>query len=167
MQRKVVYGFSSIFFGLPLDNKDIGLAELQACKKVLNMMLMTSVIATETEGRNGAMWEWDTLQIIFMLPLVIIWITISQIFSYLMMNLKLCQSLRQHWEDKKYTVFGFTEPLIALEDFRINYTKYDLVICDLRMPSLNGFEFIKNIRQIKSEIKVLLMTASAVEDDSK
>jgi CheY-like chemotaxis protein len=67
---------------------------------------------------------------------------------------------------QKYAVFGFTEPLIALEDFRINHTKYDLVICDLRMPGLNGFEFTNNIRQIKPEIKVILMTAFAVKDDS-
>ena len=68
-------------------------------------------------------------------------------------------------EREKYSVFGFTEPLTALEHFNTNYINYGLVISDLRMPAMNGFDFIKGVRQIKSEIKVLLMTAFAVEDD--
>ena len=30
---------------------------------------------------------------------------------------------------------------------------------------MNGFDFIEGVRQIKSEVKVLLMTAFAVEED--
>jgi response regulator RpfG family c-di-GMP phosphodiesterase len=36
---------------------------------------------------------------------------------------------------------------------------YDLVISDLRMPKMNGFEFIKIVKKIKPEVKVFLMTA--------
>ena len=68
-------------------------------------------------------------------------------------------------EGEKYSVFGFTEPLTALEHFNTNYINYGLVISDLRMPAMNGFDFIKSVRQIKSEVKVLLMTAFAVEED--
>ena len=68
-------------------------------------------------------------------------------------------------EREKYSVFGFTEPLMALEHFNTNSINYDLVISDLRMPVMNGFDFIKGARQIKSEVKVLLMTAFAVEED--
>ena len=68
-------------------------------------------------------------------------------------------------ERKKYSVFGFTEPLIALEHFNINSINYGLVISDLRMPDMNGFDF-KGVRQIKSEIKILLMTAFVAQDDS-
>lgn len=68
-------------------------------------------------------------------------------------------------ENQKYSVFGFTEPPIALEHFRSSYAFYGLVITDLRMPIMNGFDFIKSIRQIKSEVKVLLMTAFEPNDD--
>ena len=37
-------------------------------------------------------------------------------------------------EREKYSVFGFTEPLMALEHFNTNSINYDLVISDLRMP---------------------------------
>ena len=68
-------------------------------------------------------------------------------------------------ENQKYSVFGFTKPPIALEHFRSNYAFYGLVITDLRMPIMNGFDFIKSIRQIKSEVKVLLMTAFEINND--
>jgi response regulator RpfG family c-di-GMP phosphodiesterase len=61
-------------------------------------------------------------------------------------------------------VFGFTEPALALEHFRINSKKYGLVISDLRMPEINGYEFIKKIKEIKPEVKVFFMTAFEIND---
>jgi CheY-like chemotaxis protein len=55
--------------------------------------------------------------------------------------------------------------MISLEHSRINCTKYGLVISDIRMPAMNGFDFVKNMRQIKPGIKVLLVSAFAVEED--
>jgi DNA-binding response OmpR family regulator len=45
-----------------------------------------------------------------------------------------------------FEVFGFTDPLLALEHFQINSRKYGLVISDLRMPGMNGYEFLKSQR---------------------
>ena len=56
-------------------------------------------------------------------------------------------------------VFGFTDPNLALEHFRINCKDYILVVSDIRMPGMNGFEFVRNIREIKPDVKILLMTA--------
>src|ERR687885_1580664 len=56
-------------------------------------------------------------------------------------------------------VFGFTDPNLALEHFRINCKDYALVISDIRMPAMNGFEFIRKIREVSPTIKVLLMSA--------
>jgi DNA-binding NtrC family response regulator len=56
-------------------------------------------------------------------------------------------------------VFGFTDPTLALEHFRINFKDYALVISDIRMPTMNGFEFIQKIKEIRPAIKVLLMSA--------
>lgn len=60
----------------------------------------------------------------------------------------------------------FEEPLIALEEFRKNYNDYSLVISDIRMPGLNGFEFTEYINKIKPEIKVILMSAFDINDDN-
>ena len=61
-------------------------------------------------------------------------------------------------------VFGFTKPLLALEHFKINHKDYCLVIADIRMPEMNGFEFARSVSQMKPEIKVLLMTAFDIND---
>lgn len=44
-------------------------------------------------------------------------------------------------------VFGFTDPNLALEHFRINCKDYALIISDIRMPTMNGFEFVRKIRE--------------------
>jgi DNA-binding NtrC family response regulator len=62
-------------------------------------------------------------------------------------------------------VFAFTDAGLALEHFRLNHQTYSLVISDIRMPNMNGYEFIKNICTIKPEINVLLMTAFDVNED--
>jgi len=39
------------------------------------------------------------------------------------------------------------------------------VISDLRMPGLNGMEFIKNIKDANRFVRTILMTAFAIKDD--
>ena len=72
--------------------------------------------------------------------------------------------LRQGLEKQGFRVFGFTEPGLALEHFRINSKQYRLVISDLRMPQINGYEFIKRVKEIKPEVKVFFMTAFEIND---
>lgn len=44
------------------------------------------------------------------------------------------------------SLFIFTDPIIALEHFKINSSSYGLVIADLRMPVINGLQLLKTIR---------------------
>jgi DNA-binding response OmpR family regulator len=67
-------------------------------------------------------------------------------------------------QKKNYSVFAFTDPHLALEHFKINSSKYEIVISDLRMPSMNGIEFLENIKAIRSDIKIFLMTAFEIDD---
>ena len=69
-------------------------------------------------------------------------------------------SLQKHG----YQVFGFTDPLLALEHFMINSKDYSLVISDVRMPTMNGFEFIKKVREMLPSIKIFLMSAFDIDD---
>ena len=75
-------------------------------------------------------------------------------------NNMLKMSLQKHG----YNVFGFTDPLLALEHFKTNLSNYSLVISDLRMPIMNGFEFVKQVKKMNPKIKVLLMTAFEIND---
>jgi response regulator RpfG family c-di-GMP phosphodiesterase len=38
------------------------------------------------------------------------------------------------------------------------------VISDLRMPVMNGYEFIKKIKELKPQVKVFFMTAFEIDD---
>jgi DNA-binding NtrC family response regulator len=47
----------------------------------------------------------------------------------------------------------------ALNEFEQNHAYYKLVISDVRMSPMSGIEFIKKLREIDANIKVILMTA--------
>ena len=61
-------------------------------------------------------------------------------------------------------VYAFTRPLLALEHFKLNYDNCAIVLSDIRMPGMTGFEFIKRIKQINPTTKVLLMSAFEIDD---
>lgn len=61
-------------------------------------------------------------------------------------------------------VYGFTDPLLALEHFKTNARKYCLVISDIRMPQMNGYEFIKEVKKVKPKVKVFFITAFEIND---
>ncbi len=54
---------------------------------------------------------------------------------------------------------GFTSPQTALEHFKEHSSLYVLVISDLKMPKMTGFQFIEEVTKVKPEIKVMVMTA--------
>jgi two-component system response regulator (stage 0 sporulation protein F) len=65
---------------------------------------------------------------------------------------------------KGISIFAFTNPLMALEHFTINKEQYVLVISDLRMPSLNGLELVKKIKDLNPLSRTILMTAFEIDD---
>ena len=60
-------------------------------------------------------------------------------------------------EMNDFEVDAYNDPLLALSNFKQN--AYDLVILDIRMPVINGFELYKEIRKVDDKVKVCFMTA--------
>src|SRR5579884_3636769 len=58
-----------------------------------------------------------------------------------------------------YSVFGFTDPLLALEHFKANSANYALIVTDVRMPAMNGIEFVKEIRKVNQAVTIIIMSA--------
>lgn len=67
-------------------------------------------------------------------------------------------------EDKGFHVFGFTDPVLALNHFQINSEQYELVISDIRMPVMNGYEFIRRVKEMKPRVKVFIISAFEIDD---
>jgi DNA-binding NtrC family response regulator len=56
-----------------------------------------------------------------------------------------------------FEVDGFTDPRHALSSFKPG--KYDLVILDIRMPQMDGFELYKKIKLLDKNVDICFLTA--------
>jgi DNA-binding response OmpR family regulator len=61
-------------------------------------------------------------------------------------------------EGGDFDVDAFTDPLFALKGFKPNF--YDLVLIDIVMPELDGFELYERLKKIDPDVKVCFLTAS-------
>ncbi|HJT49216.1 MAG TPA: response regulator [Nitrososphaeraceae archaeon] len=52
-------------------------------------------------------------------------------------------------EGRKTT--AFTDPFMALEYFKINCKDCSLIMSDIRMPGMNGYELIRKAKEIKNK----------------
>src|SRR5918911_1187222 len=74
--------------------------------------------------------------------------------------------IKHSLQTQGFVVYVFTNPLLALDHFQLNYQNYDLVISDTRMPSMTGVEFARKVRKINPSIKILLMSAFDTDNES-
>ena len=58
-----------------------------------------------------------------------------------------------------YSTYGFVNPSAALEHFRPNPTRYQVIISDVRMPGMSGFELAREVRRINQDVRIILMTS--------
>jgi DNA-binding response OmpR family regulator len=67
-------------------------------------------------------------------------------------------------ERQGFHVIGFTEPLLALDHFQKNSDRYWLIVSDIMMPSIDGIQFIKRVKEVKPDVKVFFMSAFLTDD---
>ena len=72
--------------------------------------------------------------------------------------------IKQVLQKQGFTTYAFTDPLLALEHLKTNSKSYGLVLVDIRMPAMNGFELVKKIKSMHPTIKILLMSAFEFND---
>ena len=69
-------------------------------------------------------------------------------------------------EEHDYDVTSFTDPYFAMNYIRnISNFKNLLIILDIRMKNLNGFQFHQQIKAIDPTIKILFVTALDILDE--
>jgi CheY-like chemotaxis protein len=71
---------------------------------------------------------------------------------------------RHHYHDSSYKtrfeVYPYNDPLLALSQFKPNF--YDLLLTDIYMPRMSGFELCQKILDLDLNLKVCLMSAAEI-----
>ena len=72
--------------------------------------------------------------------------------------------IKQSLEINGFQVHTFTDALSALEYFNLNPKAHHVVISDIRMPGMNGYEFVKQVKKLNPKVKIILMSAFEIKD---
>ena len=72
-----------------------------------------------------------------------------------------CITLRKIFEQNGFIADSFIEPILALENFKAGL--YDLLLLDIKMSQMGGFELHKEMKKIDKEVKVCFLTATEMD----
>jgi DNA-binding response OmpR family regulator len=67
-------------------------------------------------------------------------------------------ALKVGLEDGGFDVDTFTDPSLALKSFKPNF--YDLVLIDIVMADIDGFELYERLKKMDPDVNVCFLTAS-------
>ncbi len=76
-------------------------------------------------------------------------------------NTGLCKTMSFVLDHKGYDVATAKDGLEAIE--RVKERPFDMIFMDIKMPYMNGVEAYKNIKKMRPDSLVVMMTAYAVE----
>lgn len=76
----------------------------------------------------------------------------------------ICDLLLKELTDKFYIVDAANDGAEAIE--RAKEVAYDVVICDIKMPRMDGLEVLEHIKRYHPETEVIMMTAYATVEDA-
>jgi DNA-binding response OmpR family regulator len=66
--------------------------------------------------------------------------------------------------DKRIEVYTYNDPLAALSEFRPHF--YDLLLIDINLPNMNGFELCEKMLIIDINVRVCFMTSGEVNREA-
>jgi DNA-binding response OmpR family regulator len=72
----------------------------------------------------------------------------------------ICVTLREILMDNGFAVDSFTDPHLALNSFEAGL--YDLLLLDVKMPEMDGFQLYQEVKRIDDRIKACFLTAADV-----
>ena len=66
--------------------------------------------------------------------------------------------------NKRIEVYTSNNPVLALSEFKPHF--YDLLLVDINMPHMNGFELCEKILAIDINVKVCYMSSAEINRDA-
>jgi CheY-like chemotaxis protein len=73
-------------------------------------------------------------------------------------ELDVIYTIKNVLEDNEFQIDSYNDPITALNSYRSNF--YDLVILDIKMPKMDGFELYIKLREKDPKVKICFLTAS-------
>ncbi len=67
-------------------------------------------------------------------------------------------SIKKVLEINGFVVDSYTDPVLALSNFKPRL--YDLLLLDIKMPKIDGFDLHQKMKKIDSNVKICFLTAS-------
>jgi DNA-binding response OmpR family regulator len=67
-------------------------------------------------------------------------------------------TIKMALENNGFVVDSYNDPTLALSNFRLGL--YDLLLLDIKMQEVNGFELYQKMKEIDSNVKICFLTAS-------
>jgi DNA-binding response OmpR family regulator len=67
-------------------------------------------------------------------------------------------ALENGLENNGFSIDSFNDSMLALNSYKSNF--YDLVILDIKMPKMDGFELYNNIKEKDPNVIICFLTAS-------
>jgi DNA-binding response OmpR family regulator len=61
-------------------------------------------------------------------------------------------------------VFSYNNPLLALSEFKTNF--HDLLLIDVNMPKMNGFDFCMKVFEVDINPRVCFMTSGLINQEA-
>ena len=68
-------------------------------------------------------------------------------------------TIRSILNDNGFQIDSFNDPITSLKSYITNF--YDLVILDIKMPKMDGFELYTKLREKDPKVKICFLTAIA------
>ncbi len=66
--------------------------------------------------------------------------------------------ISEYLHDYNFCCEIFSHPIDALKEYTLNYNQYSLVVLDLGLPQMDGFDLFKSLKKIKN-IPIIISTA--------
>jgi len=66
--------------------------------------------------------------------------------------------LKKVFEQNGFNADSYDNPILALENFKPG--SYDILLLDIKMPEMDGFQLYRKMKRIDSKVKVCFLTAS-------
>src|SRR6187200_1751029 len=65
-----------------------------------------------------------------------------------------------HDDKRRFEIYSYNNPLVAVREFKPNF--YDLLLTDINMPYMNGFELCEKILELDVNVRVCFISSAEV-----